>query len=84
MRRTKNDWIALCSLLLAFWFLLAGTVWVWGAALIIAYPFGVLSFILWRFFLEGERKQSRLIPTILAFGFVLSILVLFFTWLIYP
>jgi ABC-type phosphate transport system permease subunit len=81
MGRTKNDWIALVSLLLAFWFLLAGTVWVRGAALLFAYPFGLISFVLWRFFLEGERKQSRLIPTILAFGFVLSILVLFFSWL---
>jgi hypothetical protein len=81
MRRTKNDWIALVSLLLAFWFLLAGTVWVWGAALIIAYPFGLISFFLWRFFLAGERKQSKLIPTILACGLLLSFMVLFFTWL---
>jgi len=83
MARTKNDWIALVSLLLAFWFLLAGTIWVWGAALIIAYPFGFISLILWRFFLEGERKQSKLIPTILAAGFFLSLMVLFFTWLSY-
>lgn len=83
MKRTKNDWIALISLLLAFWFLLAGTVWVMGVALIIAYPFGLISFILWRFFLEGERKQSKLIPTILGFGLILSLLVLFFTWLTY-
>jgi hypothetical protein len=81
VRRTKNDWIALVSLLLAFWFLLSGTVWVWGAALIIAYPFGLISFILWCFFLEGERKKSKLIPSILAFGFILSLLVLIFTWL---
>jgi ABC-type phosphate transport system permease subunit len=83
MARTKNDWIALVSLLLAFWFLLAGTIWVWGAALIIAYPFGFISLILWRFFLEGERKQSKLIPTILAAGCFLSLMVLFFTWLSY-
>ena len=83
MGRTKNDWIALVSLLLAFWFLLAGTVWVWGAALIVAYPFGLISLVLWRFFLKGEQKQSKLIPMILVFGLVLSLMVLFFTWLSY-
>jgi preprotein translocase subunit Sec61beta len=59
---------------------LAGIVWVYGAALVIAYPFGIISFVLWRFFLEGERKESKLIPTILSLGFTLSILVLFVTW----
>jgi len=38
------------------------------------------SFILWRFFLKGERKESKLIPTILGFGLVLSLLVLLFSW----
>jgi hypothetical protein len=81
MHRTKNDWIALISFLLAVWFSLAGIVWVYGAALFIAYPFGIISFVLWRFFLEGERKESKLIPTILTLGFILSILVLFVTWM---
>ncbi len=80
MHRTKNDWIALISLLLAVWFSLAGSVWVYGAALVIAYPFGIISFVLWRFFLEGEHKESKLIPTILSLGFILSILVLLATW----
>jgi len=59
---------------------LAGSVWVYGAALVIAYPFGIISFVLWRFFLEGEHKESKLIPTILSLGFILSILVLLATW----
>jgi ABC-type phosphate transport system permease subunit len=80
MKRTKNDWIALISFLFSLWFLLAGTVWVRGAALIFAYPFGLISFILWRFFLKGDRKESKLIPTILGFCFVLSLLVLLFSW----
>ena len=82
MHRTKNDWIALISFLVAVWFSLAGIVWVYGAALFIAYPFGIISFTLWRFFLEGERKESKLIPTILTLGFILSLLVLFVTWMI--
>lgn len=81
MHRTKNDWIALVSFLLAIWFSLAGIVWVYGAAIMIAYPFGIISFILWRFFLEGEQKQSKVIPTILICGLILSLLVLLFTWL---
>jgi hypothetical protein len=80
MHRTKNDWIALISFLLAVWFSLAGSVWVYGAALVIAYPFGIISFVLWRFFLQGEHKESKLIPTILSLGFILSILVLLATW----
>ena len=80
MHRTKNDWIALISFLLAVWFSLVGSVWVYGAALVIAYPFGIISFVLWRFFLEGEHKESKLIPTILSLGFILSILVLLATW----
>ncbi|MFM6935055.1 MAG: hypothetical protein ACKOXP_06395 [Flavobacteriales bacterium] len=83
MHRTKTDWVALFSFLLAIWFSIAGTVWVWGAALIIAYPFGLISFILWRFFLGEKRKQSKIIPTILAGGLLLSLMVLFFTWLSY-
>jgi ABC-type phosphate transport system permease subunit len=83
MKRTKNDWIALISFLFSLWFLLAGTVWVRGAALIFAYPCGLISFILWRFFLKGERKESKLIPTILGFGLVLSLLVLLFSWFSY-
>jgi hypothetical protein len=79
MGRTKNDWIALISLLLAFWFLLAGTVWVRGAAIIFAYPFGFISFVLWRFFLYGEHKKNRSIPFILICGLVLSVMVLLFT-----
>jgi ABC-type phosphate transport system permease subunit len=80
MKRTKNDWIALISFLFSLWFLLAGTVWVRGAALVFAYPFGFVSFVLWRFFLTGERKESKLIPTILGFGLVLSLVVLLFSW----
>lgn len=83
MKRTKDDWIALISFLFALWFSLAGIVWVYGAALIIAYPFGLISFILWRFFLGEKRKQSKIIPTILACGLLLSLMVLFFTWLSY-
>ena len=81
MHRTKNDWIALVSFLLAIWFSLAGIVWVYGAAIMIAYPFGIISFILWQFFIDGEQKQSKVIPTILICGLILSLLVLLFTWL---
>jgi hypothetical protein len=81
MHRTKNDWIALISFLLALWFSLTGIVWVYGAALFIAYPFGFTSFVLWKFFLEGEHRESKLIPTILSLGFILSILVLLVTWI---
>jgi hypothetical protein len=82
MHRTKNDWIALISFLLALWFSLTGIIWVYGAALFIAYPLGILSFVLWRFFLKGERRESKLIPTILSLGFILSLLVLVVTWLL--
>ncbi|MDP4761007.1 MAG: hypothetical protein NWR96_05175 [Crocinitomicaceae bacterium] len=80
MKRTKNDWIALISFLFALWFSLTGIIWVYGAALIMAYPFGLTSFILWRFFLHGEHRKSKLIPFILVCGLLLSFMVLFFTW----
>lgn len=76
MSRTNNDWLTLISFIFALWFAFSGMVWSYGAALFISYPFGIVSFILWRYFLVGEQKESKLIPLVLICGLILSILVL--------
>jgi hypothetical protein len=44
-RKTKIYLII--SLVCAIWFLLTGSVWVYFANLVISYPVGLLSFVLW-------------------------------------
>ena len=65
------------ALICAIWFALAGTAWAYGAALIIAYPFGFASMVLLKA-LEKEEKTTRIRVAwiILKGGLMLSLTVL--------
>jgi hypothetical protein len=77
MRLTKNDILFFTSLIAAIWFALTGIVWTYCGALFIAYPFGLLSFILWRVLVKREhKKRNKIIPVTLLIGLALSLIVL--------
>jgi len=78
MRIARNDVLFYLSLILAIWFAFAGMVWVYYSALFIAYPFGLLSFLLWRIIRKENRKRTKIIPIVLTTGLVLSMAVLAF------
>jgi hypothetical protein len=78
MRIARNDVLFYLSLILAIWFACAGMVWTYFAALVIAYPFGIISFILWRMIRKEGRKRTKVIPMVLTTGLILSMAVLVF------
>lgn len=75
MKLSKNDLIFISALLLAIWFALMGMVWVYGAAIVIAYPAGIISWLLYNKGLKSDKKVQRykIIKIILITGLVLSL-----------
>jgi len=63
------------TLLLAIWFTLFGMVWVYFAALIIAYPVGIISLVICLTMLSADKSQKRYkaVLYLLLLGFILSI-----------
>lgn len=79
MSTAKHHVLFYSSLFFAIWFACAGVLWSYWAALFIAYPFGLLSFFLWRSLQKKElRKRNKLIPVILILGLICSLTVLGF------
>lgn len=78
MAITKNDIFFYLGLIGAIWFALTGIVWVYYAALFIAYPVGLISFIFWRAIKNENRKRTKFIPIVLAIGLTLSMSVLIY------
>lgn len=73
MKISRNDIVFYLGLLFAFWFALTAMVWTYWIALVVAYPFGISSFLLWRSIKNENKKRTKLIPIILAIGLVLSL-----------
>jgi hypothetical protein len=78
MKITKNDILFYIGLICAIWFAWTGIVWTYWTALFIAYPIGIISFILWKTVKNEPRKRTKAIPIILAIGFILSLTVLIY------
>ncbi len=76
MKITKNDILFYLGLICAIWFAFMGIVWVYWAALFIAYPIGLISFFMWRAIRKEKRKRTKFIPIILSIGLMLSLIVL--------
>jgi hypothetical protein len=75
MTISKNDILFWIALICAVWFVFAGMFWVYFAALIIGYPFGLASYIIWKNIKSENRPRTKLIPIILSIGLALSLLV---------
>ena len=69
----RNDIFFVTGLALAFWFVWAGTVWVYWLALVIGYPAGLLSLLFWFFIRNENKKRTKLIPIVLGIGLMLSL-----------
>ena len=77
MKKNKTDILFYMALFFASWFALAGMVWAYWGALFIAYPFGVISFIIWKVILQKESsRRNKIIPIVLSVGLVFSFVVL--------
>lgn len=72
----RNSLLFAVALVSALWFAVAGMVWAYYAALVIAYPFGILSYLLWRKLRKDNQQRNRLIPMVLIIGLALSLGVL--------
>jgi hypothetical protein len=78
MNITKNDIFFYIGIICAIWFAWAGMVWTYWAALYIAYPIGIISFIFWRAVKNENRKRTKAIPITLTIGLILSLTVLIY------
>ncbi len=78
MKARQTNFIFFLSFTLALWFAIFGSYWTYGAALVIAYPAGISSLLLWQIGKRRDPKVKRYksIPIILAVGLTLSLSVL--------
>jgi len=78
MSITKGDILFSLALILAIWFIWTGMVWTYAAALVIAYPAGLISLGLWKIGRKTDSKSKRYktIPILLIIGLALSLSVL--------
>jgi len=76
MKINYNDILFYLSLLFSIWFAFAGIVWTYGAAIFIAYPFGLISLLIWLTLKNDNKKRTKWIPRILITGLVLSLSIL--------
>ena len=74
----RNTIIFIFGLLCALWFAWIGMIWVYWAALVIAYPVGLISLACWFLIRHENKKRTRFIPIVLAIGLVLSLSVLIY------
>ena len=73
MKIKINDILFFVSLLMAIWFAITGIIWSYMAALVIAYPIGIISFIIWLLIKHENKKRTRLIPITLTVGLTVSL-----------
>ena len=76
MTTNKNDILFWLGIVSAVWFVFAGMLWVYFAALFIGYPFGFASYLIWKKIKAENRPRTKFIPIILIIGLSLSLLVL--------
>lgn len=80
MKVTKGDVFYYPAMLLAIWFALSAGAWSYAANLIISFPFGVLSVILWAIGrnVDVNKPRYKRIPIIWAVGVLISTLTLLY------
>ncbi|MCO6498495.1 MAG: hypothetical protein J5I50_12630 [Chitinophagaceae bacterium] len=70
---TKNDLLFTLATFFALWFSAVGIIWFYGVALFCAYPFGIISFLIWRNIRKDGKKRNIAIPIILIIGLLSSL-----------
>lgn len=76
MKDSKNDLRFYIGLAFAIWFACTALFWTYFAALFFSYPFGIISYFLWRSIKNEDKRRTKIIPIILIFGVGLSFVVL--------
>lgn len=76
MKVNKTDILFWIGIITAIWFALTGMLWTYFACLIIAYPFGLTSFLIWQRIKSDGKTRNKYIPGILVVGLTLSVSVL--------
>ncbi len=79
MQSITNNILFTLGVLLALCFALLGMLWAYYVALILAYPIGIVSLIIWFKVKKDNRTRNKLIIGILIIGFILSMAMLFYT-----
>lgn len=82
MNITRGDIVFVLALILALWFAVVGVVWAYLAALIFAYPAGLLSLGLWALGrrIDPKKDRYRYVIYVLGVGLVLSLVVFVLMW----
>lgn len=73
---SKTEILFYTSFLFAIWFAWGGMLWLNNYALIIGYPVGLASLLIWFKIRKEKRKRTKWIPNILIAGLILSLGVL--------
>lgn len=68
----RNDIFFILGLITALWFALTSYIWAYWAAVVISYPFGIISYFLWQKIRHENRQRTRIIPIILGIGLFAS------------
>ena len=76
IKAMRNTILFILGLLCALWFAWTGMVWVYWAALFIAYPIGLLGLACWFVIRAENKKRTKFIPIVLSTGLLLSLSVL--------
>jgi nicotinamide riboside transporter PnuC len=78
MEIKKNDILFWIGIITSLWFAWTGMVWTYYACLVVAYPVGLVSFLIWQKIKTDNKPRNRFIPRILSVGLILSISVLIY------
>lgn len=73
MKTLKNDLLFVIGIALGLWFAATGIFWVYWAALMFAYPAGLIALLIWLAIRKDGRKRNIAIPVILLAGLALSL-----------
>jgi FtsH-binding integral membrane protein len=73
MEVKKNDVLLVIALICALWFAVLAWVWVYWAALFVAYPVGLVSLLLWLNLRKENKARTKFIPIVLVVGLTLSV-----------
>lgn len=73
MELKRNNGLFIIAILFALWFAIAGMVWVYWFNIILAYPFGLVAFFIWRHIRKDGKERNKVIPIILIIGLLASL-----------
>lgn len=76
MKFNKSAVLFYVGMICAIWFALTGWLWLYWAALFIAYPFGLVGFIVWLVIKKYNQRRATWLARILIAGLIISLFVL--------